>query len=137
MIKAPAGGTKTTLSQLVLNKEKLEFLRQKKLNPSAPQYLDSSEILCLVYNNHNVPDVLNVHKRMYNAFESYGLFSQSLMKENHMVQGFNVSTVHAHAEAFITKFKSTLKFREIKLSNQSFLDSLLAASFNVSSMNEK
>ena len=129
LINAPAGGVKTTLSQMLLSKEKLDFIKNRKFVPGAPKFLDTSEILCLVYNNHNVPDVKNVNKKIYSVFESLGLFSQSLIKENYVCQGLTVSTVHSHAKNFITKYKSLLKLREVQLANPVFLDALLSKTF--------
>ena len=130
LIKAPAGGTKTTLSQIMLAVEKLAFIKNRLTDPNAPQALDTSEILCLVYNDHNVADVKRVHLRIYNVFESFGLFNQSLLKDNFMVSGITAATVHSHSKAFVTRYKSVLKLRKVELSNSTFLNSLLTNSFN-------
>lgn len=129
LIHAPAGGTKTTLSMVILALEKLDFLCKNLLDKERKQYLDTSEILCLVYNNHNVQDVKNVHRKIYNAFESLGLFSQDMRSEKYMVPSLTAKTVHAHAMDFVTRYKDILKLRSIKLGKPEFLDSLLKTSY--------
>ena len=67
-INATAGAGKTTLNQLKLI---LEKIIRKSVIMEAP--LSGDRILCLVYNSHNVEDMVNRHKSLVTRLYSSGI----------------------------------------------------------------
>lgn len=133
IIKAPAGGTKTTMTQFMENLYKLHFMvegvkHNSKLGPDgkpiAPRdriatTIPADRILCLVYNRHNTADIDTVHAKFYNSLVDLKFISASPSAKNFVIPGVTASTMHSFSEKrVISENLSLLKLREFKLANE-------------------
>lgn len=126
LISAPAGGTKTTLTQLLVNLEKLNFMVEgvkHNMGISSPRdrvstLIPRSRILCLVYNKHNAGDIDTVHARFYNLLTQLQYISPSPAARNYVEPGVHATTLHAYASDIIKDNLAVLKLREFKLSKE-------------------
>jgi superfamily I DNA/RNA helicase len=132
IIKAPAGGTKTTMTQFMENLYKLHFMVEgvktnSKLGadgkPISPRdrvatTIPADKILCLVYNRHNTADIDTVHAKFYNSLVDLKFISASPSAKNFVIPGVVASTMHSFAEKrVISENLPLLKLREFKLAN--------------------
>ena len=133
LISAPAGGTKTTLTQLIVVIEKLRFLVEgSKINMGIKSNIDRVEtiipkekLLCLVYNNHNVGDIDGVHAKFYNMLVGMKLISPSPAARNFVEPGVNSCTLHSYSTTLIKENLRILKLKEFNLAK----DTVLKAQF--------
>lgn len=130
LVKAPAGGTKTTLSQMWVCLKKLEKVveatkKNREVPRSASTSYFASEIQSYVYNKHNTNDIHQVHSKMYEAFKSLGLLNDDPNHARYSVERISVSTLHAFAMKLVKDNLSHLKMRSAELTKPSVLDSTL------------
>ena len=126
LISAPAGGTKTTLTQLMVNLEKLDFMvkgtihNQKVDSPRdrVPTIINSNKILCIVYNRHNAGDIDTVHARFYNLLSQLKFISPSPAARNYVEPGVYATTLHSYADKVVKDNLSVLKLRGFALSKE-------------------
>lgn len=124
LISAPAGGTKTTLTQLVVNLEKLNFMvkgvqhnqKVESMRDRIPTTISSNRILCLVYNKHNAGDIDTVHARFYNLLTQLKFTSPSPAARNYVEPGVYATTLHSYADKIVKDNLAVLKLREFNLS---------------------
>lgn len=93
---APAGGGKTTSMNAKLVCEKL--YRRSKLHEGMIQ---GSEILCLVYNKHNVKDVSDRHKELVSKLKLSGIKGVDSIDDD-----LQVSTIHSFCNKWIQTYKA-------------------------------
>lgn len=119
IIRAPAGGTKTTMTQFMVNLYKMVYLIEgtainEKITSNKDRVdtvIPEAKLLCLVYNKHNVEDIKNVHARFYGQLMDLGLFSPEVTRKNYTMPGVTASTVHGFGEKVI---RDNLKFLNLK-----------------------
>ena len=92
LVLAPAGGGKTTWSQIKAIEQKL--IRRTVKNPK--KKINGSKILCLVYNTHNVDDMKLKHAHMVNKLTAAGIKGLEIDDQ------INATTMHSFCE-FIRK----------------------------------
>lgn len=135
LLSAPAGGTKTTLTQLIVNLVKLDRMIQgvkhnKKVNSPRdriPTTISQSRILCLVYNKHNAGDIDTVHARFYNMLTQLKYTSPSPAAVNYVEPGVYATTLHSYANEIIKNNLAVLKLREFNLSKEENIKANFAA----------
>ena len=88
LVLSPAGGGKTTWSQVKAIEQKL--IRKSKRNTG--KKIIGDRILCLVYNRHNVDDMKTKHASMVNKINS--LHIEGLELDNRI----NASTLHSFCD---------------------------------------
>jgi len=130
LVKAPAGGTKTTLSQMWVCLKKLEKVveatkKNREVPRSASTSYFASEIQSYVYNKHNTYDIHRVHTKMYDAFKSLGLLNDDPNHARYSTERISVSTLHAFAMKLVKENLSFLKIRSAELTKASVLESTL------------
>lgn len=138
LISAPAGGTKTTLTQLMVNLEKLEFMVKGSIHNGKvtspkdriPTTIPQSRILCLVYNKHNAGDIDTVHAKFYNVLTHLKYISPSPVNRNYVEPGVYATTLHSYADKIIKENLSVLKLREFKLSKDENVSANFRATVN-------
>ncbi|MFF2798263.1 UvrD-helicase domain-containing protein, partial [Lysinibacillus xylanilyticus] len=133
LISAPAGGTKTTLTQLMVNLLKLDFMingvrHNQKITDKkdrVPTLISKSRILCLVYNAHNAEDIQTVHAKFYNLLTQLKITSSSPAQINYVEPGVYATTLHAYAKKLVEDNLAVLKLRSFELSK----DEIIASQF--------
>jgi len=130
LVKAPAGGTKTTLSQMWVCLKKLEKVvdatkKNREIPRSASTSYFSSQIQSYVYNKHNTDDIHHVHSKMYEAFKSLGLLNDDPNHARYSTERISVSTLHAFAMKLVKDNLSFLKLRSAELTRATVLESTL------------
>jgi len=124
LISAPAGGTKTTLTQLMVNLEKLDFMVKGALHNAGvksprdriPTTIPQNRILCIVYNKHNASDIDTVHARFYNLLTQLKYISPSPAARNYVEPGVYATTLHSYADKVVKDNLGVLKLRGFALS---------------------
>jgi superfamily I DNA/RNA helicase len=114
LILAPAGGCKTTSSQIKVLLSKIMWKLEKGTN------LTDTECLCLVYNRENKPQMLNKHSELLNKLLLYGFVSVNReddlkSKKVFVNSSINASTMHSFANHWIAEYDSLLGVRGFKL----------------------
>lgn len=131
LLSAPAGGTKTTLTQLMVALEKLDFMVKGSIeNKNArtaqdrvPTVIPQDRILCLVYNRHNASDIDTVHAKFYNMLSHLKYISPSPAMRNYTAPGVYATTLHSYADKIIKENLGTLKMREFNLTREDIISS--------------
>jgi DNA helicase-2/ATP-dependent DNA helicase PcrA len=123
LVRAPAGGTKTTVSQIWINIEKvkrlIDFLIVSKTDtPRFNPSFNMEEVVAFVYNAHNVPDIERVNRRIYKAFTDLNLLSSSLTSQRFSSHVISPSTIHSFAKSVIEDNLKLLKFRSAEVAKQ-------------------
>ena len=130
LIKAPAGGTKTTLSQMWVCIKKLEkvveatAINRKNPRTASTSYF-TSDIRSFVYNRHNTSDIRQVHSKIYDAFKSEGLLNNDPNHARYSNEDISVTTLHAFAMKLVKEHLQILKLRSAELTNNSILETTL------------
>lgn len=127
LVKAPAGGTKTTLAHMYIMIKKLQKLvyatQVNKISPhSEATTFNKENIYCCVFNKHNVSDIEQVHQKIYGACEDIGLVSSDPMSSKYVDSRITASTLHSLAYEIVENNLNFFKLRELKLANQNLLD---------------
>lgn len=94
LVLAPAGGGKTTWSQIKAIEQKM--IRKSKRNPKLNIHGDS--ILCLVYNKHNVDDMKKRHAQLVHRIQAYNI------KGLNIDDSINACTFHSFCEFWRTRY---------------------------------
>lgn len=126
LINAPAGGTKTTLTQLIVNLEKLNFMVKGSIHnrdidsvkDRVPTTISQKRILCLVYNKHNASDIDTVHAKFYNLLTHLKYISPSPAAKNYVEPGVYATTLHSYSDKVVKDNLAVLKLREFRLSKE-------------------
>ena len=126
LISAPAGGTKTTLTQLMVALEKLDYMvkgtihNNKLTNPRdrVSTIIPQNRILCIVYNRHNAGDIDTVHARFYNLLTQLKYISPTPSDKNYVEPGVYATTLHSYADKIVKENLSVLKLRSFALSKE-------------------
>ena len=114
LILAPAGGCKTTSSQIKAIFSKIIWkLETGKL-------LTASECLCLVYNRENEPQMRNKHGEILGVLLASRFISNDPSDVNNpsaifVNTGINASTMHAFSNSWIFEYADFLKIKNFKL----------------------
>lgn len=98
LVLAVAGGGKTTGAQLKAVCEKL--WRKSKLNPSKP--MRGNNILCLVYNKHNVKPMIDKHRELVNRLRLANI------KGFEIDEQINASTMHSFCDQWRKEYVAIL-----------------------------
>lgn len=93
LILATAGSGKTTSTQLKLIAEKIY-----RESGNGEGKLSGDRILCLVYNTHNVPDMVNKHKSLVNKLYASGI--EGLDIDNRI----KAATIHSLCEEWLKEY---------------------------------
>lgn len=129
LISAPAGGTKTTLTQLMIALRKLDVLVEGSRHNSkvtsrvdrAPTTIFKNKLLCLVYNKHNTEDISHVHAKFYNELLAQKFISASPSAAHFVEPGILATTLHSYALTIIEENLQLLKLRSFKIADEKLL----------------
>lgn len=123
LICAPAGGTKTSLTQMAVALLKLEKLvtglrHNRKVNSPYDRIASSisrDRILCIVFNRHNAEDIKTVHGKMFDSIYAQSYFSYDPSDEHYSDPSVTASTLHAYSLSIIKDNLDVLKLRSFDL----------------------
>ena len=94
LVLAPAGGGKTTWSQIKAIEQKM--IRKSRRNPELP--IRGESILCLVYNKYNVEDMKQRHAQLVHKIQAYGV------KGLNIDDRINACTFHSFCDFWRTRY---------------------------------
>lgn len=130
LVTAPAGGTKTSTTQMVLLMMELQNkLFALKYNDGKPyeerisSIYDYGSIHAFVYNKHNVEDIKKIRKTLYGNFVSAGFMHNSASEKYYIPDTIGVSTLHSYAQKLVIEFAKELKLpKNIAKTKEELLD---------------
>lgn len=118
---APAGGGKTTWAQIKAILEKL--MRQSVLHPG--KKIRGEAILCLVYNKHNVQDMIDKHKAMVNKLRAYNIKGLDIDDEIH------ACTLHSFCDFWRREYVARLDLLGANLLENAQAESFMRRSIRI------
>ena len=106
LILACAGGCKTTSSQIIITLSKILWSR------IYGRHLTSSEILCLVYNRENRPQMDKRHAELLTPLVTSGFLSYDPAEPHYINAGVTSHTLHSFCKYWIEQYLTELGRKE-------------------------
>lgn len=115
LILAPAGAGKTTTvagAELILQKiyRKSVIRYYEKNGKRIPKLINGDNMLCLVYNKHNVGDIKKRHHDLVSQIKLSGLGDI-----DHLNDDLRVFTMHGFCSAWVTEYKDLCNLKRFEL----------------------